>query len=63
MLKTNEQLKKEIEEGIDAKLEEMLLFQILEEHIKGNKSFEPCQTCIRLAINKGYKLGRKLRRK
>lgn len=56
-------MSKRIEE-LDAKKEEMLLFQILEEHIeKDKKYYSPCQKCIRLGLNKGFKLGRKLAEK
>lgn len=41
---------------IDARVEEMLVHQILEEHMeKDKKHFQPCTECIRLGINKGYK--------
>lgn len=40
---------------INAKVEQMLLHQVLEEHIeKDKKHYQPCQDCIRLGINKGY---------
>lgn len=50
------------EKDIDARIEEMLLYQVLEEHIeKDKKEFEPCTECIKLGINKGYKLALKHR--
>jgi hypothetical protein len=50
------------EKDMNAKKEQMLLHQVLEEHI--NKSpkgvrVETCENCIRLALNKGFKLGKK----
>lgn len=46
---------------MNAKVESMLLHQVLEEHIKARKckkKFEPCLGCIRIALNKGYERGK-----
>ena len=52
-------IKKFVNPDMCAKKEGMFLHQILEEHIKNNDKFKPCNTCIRLALNKGYRLGKK----
>jgi len=53
---------KAVEKDMNAKTEQMLLFQVLEEHIDKSpkcKKVETCENCIRLALNKGYRLGKK----
>ena len=55
-------LREEVEKEMNAKTEQMLLFQVLEEHIDKSpkyKKVETCENCIRLALNKGYRLGKK----
>lgn len=45
------------EEELGARTQEMLLHQILEEHVeKDEKHYQPCQDCIRLGMNKSANL-------
>lgn len=46
---------KELLKDIDAKVEEMILHQVLENHIECGKKNDSCLGCIRLGINKGYR--------
>lgn len=47
------------EEELNVKEEEMFLYQILEEHVENDKKhFSPCQECIRLGLQKGFKKGK-----
>ncbi len=55
-IEAKSEAEKELLKDIDAKIEEMLLHQILEEHNKEDKkNHQICIGCIRLGINKGYR--------